>query len=81
MTPAKAAPSNCGSANVDREFMTRFLTGPMEICPKVDRVAGKVPHTHTHTQAMGSGLQDREEEELAENKPNRPKYQIDQEER
>lgn len=53
----------------------------MEICPKVDRVAGKVPHTHTHTQHMGSGLQDREEEELAENKPNRPKYQIDQEER
>lgn len=49
MTPAKAAPSNCGSANVDREFMTRFLTGPMEICPKVDRVAGKVPYTHTHT--------------------------------
>lgn len=80
MTPAKAAPSNCGSANVGREFMTRFLTGPMKICPKVDRVAGKVPHTHTHTQAMGSGLQDREEE-LAENKPNRPKYQIDQEER
>lgn len=58
--------------------MTRFLTGPMETSPKVDRVAGKVPHTHTNTQ----GLQDRaEEEELAENKPNRPKYQADQEEK